>query len=443
MITQEELLVRLNQLTLRYNLTWFDIKYDADKAINKINNFLGTKYPKISTVMTDPTKSYTTTTSKPMLDEDGEEQYDGAGELIEEATEYEIIPEEYFHSIIIPYIAAEILARDEEFTTIYNKYLLEMQEGLYDMFQKEFNRVPFEFRQNPDQGVFFSLDSQEGISQHNQRNLNVPTFKFRVNYFPNNNDIILPTAFTKDTNAYIYDKVATILFPDSTYFSTKYDKIYTFLGWTKSTTNATANYPAGTAATVIMRSDLNLFATWSSTPILTVESASSLFRVSISATYRNSMVSLTIPNEVNGLVPVTIPSQFVNNSDGTLPTEALDKLTQGITLPSTIRTLETNAFNRFRGNNINLNEGLVTIQTNAFANTPKLVEIIIPASVTTIQENAFPLVAGKRIVIKLRRLEINKPVWNGTTGWHPNCFAPTTLDGSNSYTVEFIWGYNG
>ena len=51
MLTQQDLINRLNQLTLRYNLTWFDIKYDADKAINKINSFMGTKYPKLTDYM--------------------------------------------------------------------------------------------------------------------------------------------------------------------------------------------------------------------------------------------------------------------------------------------------------------------------------------------------------------------------------------------------------
>ena len=32
---------RLNRLTIGYNITWDDVKYDADRAIDKINAFLG------------------------------------------------------------------------------------------------------------------------------------------------------------------------------------------------------------------------------------------------------------------------------------------------------------------------------------------------------------------------------------------------------------------
>ena len=58
-MTQQEMLNRLNQLTLGYNLTWQDVHYDADKAINKINNYLGTIYPSMSSVLLSPDSSYT------------------------------------------------------------------------------------------------------------------------------------------------------------------------------------------------------------------------------------------------------------------------------------------------------------------------------------------------------------------------------------------------
>ena len=81
MLTQQELIDRLNQLTLRYNLTWFDIKFDADKAINKINSFLGAKYPKLSSYMISPTDTYSFTTTVTNAD------------ATTTTTEYEIIKE--------------------------------------------------------------------------------------------------------------------------------------------------------------------------------------------------------------------------------------------------------------------------------------------------------------------------------------------------------------
>jgi hypothetical protein len=465
MLTQERLIRRLNQLTLRYNLTWFDIEFDADKAIAKINNFLGTKYPKLSTVLTSPESTYTITKFYQYAYVVSSVQYkaDTVAELqllvtaaggpnpmiedsiIELKNEYEIIKEEYFHSIIIPYIAAEILARDEEFTTIYNKYVLEMQEGLYDMFQKEFNSVPFDFRQNPDQGVFFGLDTAQGITQHNERNLNIPTFKFTVNYYANNNDVLIEpsNAVPQDLNGYAYLEEATVRYiPTTPYFSTGFDKQYTFLGWARERISSASTYIPPAVVKIPMISDVNLYARWNSVATLLVEILTGTFRVTINALLRSSFLNLIIPENIDGLAPVTIPSNFVNNSGGTLPSEANDKLTS-VTLPSTIRFIESNAFRWFRGTTINLNEGITRIETNAFVETLKLVEIIIPASVQTIQQNAFPVVSGKRLVIKCRTLEANKPQYNSTTGtgWHPNWYAVDNL-GSN-YTVEIIWGYNG
>ena len=99
---RKELVDELNRLTLRYNLRWEDIKSDADKAINQINNFLGVDYPLLSERMLTDDSAYT----------------DRVG-----AVDVPIIKDQYFLSVIIPFIAMEVLARDEEFTTIFNKYL--------------------------------------------------------------------------------------------------------------------------------------------------------------------------------------------------------------------------------------------------------------------------------------------------------------------------------
>jgi hypothetical protein len=421
MLTQQELIDRLNQLTLRYNLTWFDIKYDADKAINKINNFLGTKYPKISEYMVSPNSTYSITTSKEVMVGD---------ELVEQNTEYEIIKEEYFHSVIIPYIAMEVLARDEEFTTIYTKYNSELEDGLYNMFQKEFNKVPFEFRQNPDQGVFFEMDSALGKIQHNDRHNNVPTFKFKIHYIPNQSDLALPSTFVQDTKAYNYGEEATILFwPESTQvYSTDYNKVYTFVGWSRERNVNQAVYTVTNVTPVIMKESLNLYGVW--TPASTLSVGTTGERIlTINSVHRQSMQRLIIPEFVNGVRPLTIPQSFVS-SNQVVPGDLLNYIALG----TSIRVLNTNSFNNFQGTEIILNEGLETIRAFSFANTPNLHEIIIPASVTTIETNAFPVISGKHLIIKTRVLEANVPV-----GWQADWYAPST----SNYTVEIIWGYNG
>jgi hypothetical protein len=429
MLTQQELIDRLNQLTLRYNLTWFDIKFDADKAINKINSFLGAKYPKLSSYMISPTDTYSFTTTVTNAD------------ATTTTTEYEIIKEEYFHTVIIPYIAMEVLSRDEEFTTIYNKYMTEMNDGLFDMFQKEFNSVPFEFRQNPNEGVFFGLDTAQGITQHNKRNLNIPTFKFRVNYYPNDNDIDLGLeSFTTDPKAYVYDEEATILYPSSIYYySTDGATAYQFASWSRQVKVLASSYTevVGTPTKVKMRSDLNLFAFWNKTEVLL---NSSVGVVTINITHRPALVNLVIPEYVQGRQVITIPTSFASAN-----APATDKFVGAIYLPDSVNTISSGAFSGFQGERIVLNEGLTSIGANAFASTPNLREIIIPSTVTTIEAGAFPIVSGKHLVIKSRKLEANRPAgWAGTT--LNNVFTPTwyTLPSVNdTYTVEIIWGYNG
>lgn len=458
MLTQQELIDRLNQLTLRYNLTWFDIKYDADKAITKINNFLGTKYPKLTDYLVSPTSTYSITTSylvgyiynnityKADTKDELQALVTEAGgptlvedNIIEYNDQYEIIPEEYFHSIIIPYIAMEVLSRDEEFTTIYNKYATEVQDGLYDMFQKEFNKVPFEFRQNPDQGVFFGLDTAQGIIQHNERTLNIPTFKFKITYHPNKSDLELTQAFTTDVKAYLYDDDAELLFWDTSeqLYNTDYSKVYTFVGWSKESNSNQALYiePAAPNITEIkMRQNINLYAIWTSASTLTINTALGTKPVSITAQHRAGMKKLVIPEYVNGVKPLTVPSNFVN-SNGTTPPLNEDKLKE-IYLPEPIRTIDSYGFRYFQGTIIQLNEGLLTINANAFADTPNLVEIVIPSTVTTIQSGAFPVIAGKHLIIKVRGiLNANSLPAN----WSPTWAAAST----NNYTLEIIWGYNG
>lgn len=165
-MTREQLIERLNQLTLRYNLTWDDIKYDADRAIDQINNRLGTVFPYLSSVMINENSTYTY----------------NIYENIEDAPKVPmpILKDEYFHSVIIPFIAMEILARDEEFTTVYSKYQEDFEKGMFNLFNKEFNYIEDRFKRNRIEGVFFPAGNQG--KNINKRKPGV--FKAHDNYKP-------------------------------------------------------------------------------------------------------------------------------------------------------------------------------------------------------------------------------------------------------------------
>jgi hypothetical protein len=427
MITQQEIVDRLNQLTLRYNITWQDIKYDADKAITKINNFMGTKYPKMSEILLSADSTYTLGYSE-QPDNDGDVAY---GDYRPRRV-YEIFPEEYIHSIVIPFIAMEILARDEEFTTIFNKYAAEVEEGLFNMFQNEFNRVPFIFRQNPDQGVFFPSGSSVGKRIRHNLKEDMPTFKFRVYYHINNPEITLGSGvqFISDTNAYLYQEEATIKgIPEETfYISADGIKAFHFNGWTRGRNQFTGKNTVGDKIKMI--SDVHLYAQWREVSTL---SANILGEVSIKSAYAPYIINLVIPDTLVDPYPlVSLVPNFAAESP----------FLERIVLPKYLLKIPEYCFAGFQGREIifpehklSENDPGIRIEKNAFYNTPNLTYIYLPYRVTAIKESAFPSrnvegVSLPRMTIACERLEENKP-----DGWESGWYH------SSYYTVR--WGYSG
>lgn len=431
MTTQQDIVDRLNQLTLRYNLTWYDIKYDADKAIAKINSFLGAKYPKMSVIMMHPTATYTL--GRTYGDNDGD-------------TVYEIFPDEYIHSIVIPFIAMEILARDEEFTTIYNKYNAELEDGLFTMFQNEFNRVPLVFRQNPDQGVFFPADSIQGEVQRNN-DADLPVFKFRVFYHINNADVVLSTDtalnFVSDDTAYMYGDVATIKGWYIDLLSQDGTKTYQFTGWTRDISHVTSTL-IQSGEKITITTNVHLYANWNTYSTLKNVNGT----VYILDEYKHSLTNLVIPEYVNGMIVTTIPSHFLFGESVPETPEPLDSIKytrrlQSITLPRTVTVISSDAFTCFHGHTINIPEvpltmtyDGITIKNEAFNYTPNLKSVIIPANVTSMLGTPFPAVSGKFMNIFCRILERNVP-----DTWSEVWYTPSNPE--LNYTVDVWWGYNG
>lgn len=412
MITQQDLINRLNQLTLRYNLTWNDIKYDADKAIAKINAYLGTNYPPISQVMLNNLSGYSMNAS---------------------GYRVEIFPDEYFHSVVIPYIAMEVLARDEEFTTIYNKYMSELEDGLFTMFQKEFNRVPMAFRQTNDRGVFFAEDTALAKVARNLTE-NLPTFRFRVYYHVNNSAIILSTLtaahFLEDNRAYDYQEKATILGWDINLilYSFNGTTAYKFAGWDLDPIHGDTTSAPVTGDEVVMTNDIHLYAVWEEESTLDYNAFTGL---SIKTKHASSLTYLEIPNYVDGQLVKKISTDFSLNAINL----------ETIVLPAYLELISGNAFAGFMGSHIIFKEtptsGLypgITLSSNSFYNTPNLTEIVLPTNIVTIESGAFPTVVNKRMIIYCRYLETNKP-----GNWEDDWYTPS----NGTYIVQVRWGYNG
>lgn len=415
MLTQQDIVNRLNQLTLRYNLTWDDIKYDADKAIVRINNFMGAKYPKMSEHLVSPDSTYTV----------------NAGGVL-----YEIFPEEYIHGVVIPFVAMEVLARDEEFTTIYNKYNKDVEDALFDMFQNEFNKVPYVFRQNPDQGVFFTAGNRADRFRRNDKE-QLPTFKFRVYYHMDTMSVAgvqqvgVQQIAVEDTYAYEYGDKVIVQGYEHTLLSYDGTMAYSLLGWAYGR-NLVTETLIEPGAELTVKSDIHLYAQWTSIPTLEIHNS----EVSIKSEYRNTLTNLIIPDYIGGQLVQKISSYFCGNSD--ITGEKLARNLLSVTLPTYLTHIKTHAFDGFQGSVLVFkpSESSVTIEESAFSNTPNLTSIVIPENVETIEEGAFPVVNDKRMTIYCRRLQ-NNASYGSDLDW----YAPS--DSSANYTVEVKWGYNG
>lgn len=302
-MTQQEFMNYLNRLTVGYRLTWEDIKYDADKAIHKINDYLGTCYPEISEVMTAPHHTYS---------------------IVAGNKKIPIFPKRYLISIVIPFVASEVLARDEEFTTIYNKYLVEVEEGLYNMFQNEFNKVPHMFRQSKDEGVFFAIDHPlHKTSMHKQ---NIPFIKLRVYYHVNNNDI----AYTPvDLKSYNYGDEITLIKPDKIFIGQDGTTAYTFKYWSYEPIDISIH----AEDTISITSDVHLYAIWNKDSTLHIADET----VYIKPEYKDLLYTLTIPKYIGSDTIKYINKDFAG-----------PHLVQ-IVLPSSNITLKSESFANYNG----------------------------------------------------------------------------------------------
>ena len=111
-----------------------------------------------------------------------------------------ISPEEYINSVVIPYIAMEVLARRRSLQLFIINMQQKYKKGYSTCFKMNLIEVPLALRQNPDQGVFFTADSALGKLAHNNL-ADLPVFKFRVYYHVNNDSIALGSGiqFVEDT----------------------------------------------------------------------------------------------------------------------------------------------------------------------------------------------------------------------------------------------------
>ena len=319
-MTQQDIIDELNRMVIGYNIHWNMVKFDADKAIMKINSYLGANYPMMSEVLLSPQHRYTV-------------RYKNI--------DLPIFPERYILTVVIPYIATEVLARDEEFTTIYNKYAMDVENGLFDMFQNEFNRIPKVFRQDPDVGVYFSKD----VPHHKIRedfDKSLPEITYNVYYHYNLDVYQSEKPFTLDPKTYDYGASVVLLEPPFKEFISNII-VYKFEGWMLNPNDTVSYEPGDDVLINCIKSDVHLYAKWTEECVLQNNNGV----LSIRSEYKSKVYSLIIPTYVENKLVEVIDTGFADGATN---------LTS-VTLPR-------------------LN---ITIYGDAFTNCPNLEQLILPA----------------------------------------------------------------
>lgn len=402
MITQQQIVNQVRRLTVGYNVSWYDIMLDADMAIYKINERLGAKYPPMSDIMRSPDATYTIKGAK-------------------------IFKDEYIISIVIPYIAMQILARDEEFTTIYNKYATDVEDGLFTMFQNEYNKVPEVFRQGDDVGVFFE-HNYPGLRVRDDINGTTKQFHYRVYYhYENFNFLKGYDTFYVDEAQYPYgteiqltDIKGCKTLDEHSYISNDLLKIYIFDGW-KLNNDYNNHTIVGVGETITITDDIHLYPTFKTKDIYKINNDGLL---ELCSTANNNLLNdcdIILPKFINGKTVVSIC------------TDSIYSKAKSITIPATVRSIDNNTFANFTGSDVycEIPCGTVQINTGAFnLENSKVKSIVIPRQYEPY--NADIIFNGK-ISNKLK--VIFKDTKNNSA-WDNNKYFDTS-------TTEREFGYNG
>lgn len=333
-MTQQDILNAVNNLAIGNHVSWQDIMYDADRAIDKINARLGAKFPKMSEVLVS---------------------YDSTYSIMIKGKVVPLFDDRYIRTIVIPFIASEILARDEEFTTIYNKYLLDVEDGLYDMFANEFNKIPEPLKQDTTTGIFFPRKAkpaptyivgrsfvQEHCEDRRYHGKDLD-FTLNVNYHINLANIAKHNSFVVDSINHKFNEAYDIITISQ---SSPYYKYVSFDGVTGYTFDSWYKDPLCTMAMpehVNLISDLNVYAKWNAYDTLTYNLSGNTCTVALgNNNFKDLVVNLQIPEYIQGFRITHVGGSFLPSSNNV----------DIVTFPMSDLIVQANAFNNFKGSKI-------------------------------------------------------------------------------------------
>lgn len=182
MYTRQQLVTRVNSLMYEGLYSWEDMKWEFDKAIAELNTTLVSTYPDFTTTLEFETSKYSRTvipvdelpeTADPKLVYKlnsnqklynyrfvknlvgGADPYNPFGEIktVKEVMKWvevnedflNLLPPKVYHQFIIPYVVAQLLAREDEFGTLYQNNVTQYNDGLMNAFRDLLSLVPKEY----------------------------------------------------------------------------------------------------------------------------------------------------------------------------------------------------------------------------------------------------------------------------------------------------------
>lgn len=264
----------------------------------------------------------------------------------------------------------------------------------------------------------------------------LPVARYRVNYHINNDDITItpPT----DNQTYLRGETAVCAGLSTTTYYYSFDGVwaYQWLGWSLNSTSNIVKYLAGHEITMDSI-DINLYAVWSKTCILSVEPNG---KVIISSAHLNGPDRLIIPEYIGPVRTHIIGKNTFTNST-----------IRDIIIPPSITDIEEYAFKGWRGSTIRFIDTDVTtkypplnLHGAVFEDTPNLIEIILPYRWRSWEMD----MSGKRLFPAQEKTNVFNIYIRNTQAFMSDLlnrvYVETYIASPDepTYTRKIYWGYN-
>ena len=235
----------------------------------------------------------------------------------------------------------------------------------------------------------------------------LPLSKYKVIYHQNNDNIETIGNFIEDTQVYAPGESVTIKNYAGSYYTASGLYLYRFLGWSNIKGTGVVSsfeelstsyfYVAVASVHTMLDHDVNLYAQWQKIPTIIID-IEGILTLNTEAPETLNPDKLIVPEYFEGKrVKIIGISAFSNSTIAE------------ITLPASIIYILDNAFDNWQGHTLKFIDTQITIKypglslsSGCFANTPNLINIILPYRWCGVFGVVFPAVAGKTMNIFVR-----------------------------------------